>query len=274
MNKLISSLILSVSILAMACDTIPEDKQFLAEKKSVEEIKMLGRSVLLEDYTGIWCTNCPRAAAAAHETQKILSKDVLVIVSIHAGVFSTNSPFNTSVGDEYQKRFYPENSAYPAGIISRTKFNNKLVNIQDDSWKTDILAMLFSEIPNVKLSLQNQYNDIDSTLTVTSSVVSNEKIEQELKLQLWLTESKIKHFQVNGTPKPNEYIHNHVLRDAINGVWGDTVQAKQGEKSVYTNTYSLKGKIWEPKNMDVVGFLYDAKTMQVLYVTEIKLINN
>ncbi|MDR0835926.1 MAG: hypothetical protein LBN11_05030 [Tannerella sp.] len=173
----VNSIILSILILT-ACDTIPEnERSVFSEKKSIEEIEILGRTVLLEDYTGIWCPNCPPAAATALEIQQILSKNVLIIVSIHAGVFSPlSSPFNTSAGDEYQKKFYPENGAYPAGIISRTKFNGKLVNISANgsTWKTDILTKLFSEIPDIKLSLQNHYNTVDSTLTIKSSVISNE----------------------------------------------------------------------------------------------------
>ncbi|MDR0835927.1 MAG: Omp28-related outer membrane protein [Tannerella sp.] len=94
-----------------------------------------------------------------------------------------------------------------------------------------------------------------------------------MKLQLWLTESGIQSFQSHGTPTPDEYIHNHILRDAVNGTWGETVEIKQGETKQVEDSYSLKGKTWKPENMSVVGFIYDAQTMEVFYVTEIPLIS-
>lgn len=271
------TVILLLSFLVSACTEIPEnERSVLVEKYSLEDIAELGRAVLLEDYTGIYCSNCPRATVTANEIKQVLG-EALVIVSIHTGVFSNGSPFNTAVGDAYKNKFYPKDEGYPAGMISRTKFNGLLGNTNDATWKTDILTKLFSDIPKIKLSLSNNYNEADSSFTVTSNITASETWANNLKLQLWLTENGIQHFQVNGIPSAAEYIHNHVLRDAINGTWGEDVTVKVNEATTYTANYTLAGKTWtpansgKPENMHIVGFIYDSKTMEVIDVKEISL---
>jgi hypothetical protein len=262
-------------ILLASCDVIDSENRVVpGDFYTVDESK----TVLLEDFTGVYCNNCPTAAATAQTIKETL-KEQLIIVSVHAGPFATPVPntqdFRTEAGTEYQKRFYPANNSYPAGMVSRTDFDGNVISTDFSKWYTYITERILQVFPMIlKLSLKTSYDANEQNCTVESTIEALSPVAGEIKLQLWLTESHIISPQLSKTGFISDYEHNHVLRDAVNGVWGENVQAGQGEKSVYTNTYSLKGKIWKPENMDVVGFLYDANTMQVLYATETKLINN
>lgn len=271
----VHSIILSILLLT-GCDVIDENNRVFPMDFSDLDVS---KTVLIEDLTGVYCNNCPSAAATAHTIQEALPGKV-VVVSVHTGPFATPMPntqdFRTEAGAAYQKRFYPANNSYPAGIISRTVFDGNIVSTDYSKWNAHTLERLQSQLfPMVlKLTLSPSYSQGDQNCSITSTVDALSPVTAEIKLQLWLVESHIISPQLSKTGIIPDYEHNHVLRDAVNDVWGETVEIRQGESKVYKHAYSLKNKSWIPENIAVVGFIYDANTMQVLYVTETKLINN
>ncbi|MDR1653405.1 MAG: Omp28 family outer membrane lipoprotein [Prevotellaceae bacterium] len=263
-------LLILIQIFA-ACNTIAEEERILPVDKIDSP-----NTVLLEDYTGIRCSNCPAAAAIATAIQQTLGKS-LVVVSIHTGEFATGSPFETEAGEAYRIKFEPE--GYPAGGISRTKVDGKFLQNVPAKWGTSIINRLNAAVPNIKLSMSVNYSENDKTFSVKSQINAADAPPHPLKLQLWLIESGIKYYQVNGTPSPEEYIHNHVLRDAINGTWGENIDISKGEtKEMTSSVYDLNAKTWKPansgkpENMHIVGFIYDSQTMEVIDVKEVELI--
>ena len=48
-----------------------------------------GKTVLIKDFTGARCVNCPAAAEVAHEIQHNLGEDRVFIMSVHAGYLAT-----------------------------------------------------------------------------------------------------------------------------------------------------------------------------------------
>jgi len=63
------------------------------------------RKVVLEEFTGHTCVNCPTASAVAHNLANIY-EDQLVLISVHAGAYSEpesgdfSYDFRTSTGNE------------------------------------------------------------------------------------------------------------------------------------------------------------------------------
>ena len=260
---------LSGVALLSSCDIIPEDERV----KRVENITTV-RPVLLEDFTGQACINCPSATTVAHGLKKALGEN-LIIVSIHAGAFAQKD-FKTVVGDEYQKHFYGDGSdGYPAGMIDRTMVDKDRISTNFLTWGGTVLSRAqLTIVPKFTLDLMADYNETNQSLTVK---VQGKGFEEsaDIKIQLWLTESKIIAFQLSGSELIREYEHNHVLRDAINGTWGEAIDLKAVNDYQFDyvcSNYSLASKKWQPENMHVVGFLYDSKTEEVLHVVEIPLI--
>lgn len=63
--------------------------------------------------------------------------------------------------------------------------------------------------------------------------------------------------------KNRAYIHQHVLRDALNGLWGKKLtfdKTKANQKGVY----DLKNKTWQHQHAYIVCFVYDNKTHEIL----------
>ncbi|MDR2408946.1 MAG: Omp28 family outer membrane lipoprotein [Bacteroidales bacterium] len=257
------------SSLIVSCDVIPEGEKTVI----VENINAV-RPVLLEDYTGQNCINCPRAAARATEIKKALG-DNLIIVSIHTGIFSTRQ-FRTDAGQAYQEYFYPSNEAYPAGMIDRTVFDGDRVSTNDSKWGTYILKRAQElTLPKFELILSADYDPENKSFNVNVQGKGFEEIKNA-KLQLWVTESHIIASQKAVGETIRDYEHNHVLRDAINGIWGSDVEINANTNYQFnyrSEAYSMASKDWIVENMHIVGFIYDSETQGVLYVKEIPLKN-
>ncbi|MCC8145594.1 MAG: Omp28 family outer membrane lipoprotein [Bacteroidales bacterium] len=256
-------------LLSYSCDTIDTDDRFIEMEKP--EIK---NTVLLEDFTGVNCSNCPAAHKYAEDAKKAHGAK-LVIVSIHAGPFSSSS-FQTEAGKKYQEHFYPANNSYPAGMVSRVKWDKGFVETNSSLWSTLINERFIQNYSmNIELELSVNYSEEDNSFTVESIITPLSK-PTDIKLQLWITESNIESPQKDGSNIIPNYIHNHVLRDAVNGIWGEDI-SEIGEIgvpfSMTSISYSLEGKNWKSENLNIVGFIFDKNTEAVLYVTEIPLIN-
>jgi len=270
-NTNISISCLALFILSLSffgCDEIGENDR-------VKEIDRnnINKTVLLEDFTGINCINCPQAHEAARKSKTIIG-DNLVIVSIHAGPFATPN-FKTEAGNAYQERFYPTNDSYPMGIVSRCKFDGSITSVNFSKWNSYILERLFNPyFMDIDLELKVNYSKEDKSFTVESLITPHSAIK-DVKLQLWITENRIIYPQMSEEGRINNYEHNHVLRDAINGIWGESIEKNISMGSSKTHTsqpYSLNGKSWTPENLSIIGFLYDSHTDEIIEVKEIELI--
>lgn len=258
----------------IACDVIDEEDRLIVDNTIPEKPE---KTVLLEDFTGYLCVNCPTAAEEAHKIQKRLGEK-MIIVSIHAGVYAQSSPeYQSEAGNAYLNRFYPEpNGGYPAGMISRKQVDGSLVHTNFLKWETYVMERLNSDFLKGRMfefSISPQYIESSNEIIVSTDIESHNALSG-VHLQLWITESGIVGNQLTSTGYQRDYVHNHMLRDAINGIWGEELEAMEENSEVtLSNTYSLEGKTWDVNNLSIVGFIYDSKTMEVLHVVEKSLID-
>ena len=281
------AIILLITLLSAACDEISDNDRSVFYA-NIEDFKT-EKTVLLEDFTGVNCTNCPRATAMTSDLQNALGEQ-LIVVSIHAGAFATDS-FRTEAGNAYQQFFYPteKNEGYPAAMISRTKQPaDKYIEVNDAKWATLVIKRLISlanpnsQTPDVKLNLTVNYNQNEGSFVVKTSILAPQQPINALKLQLLLTESHIISMQM-GTGGGQNYEHNHILRDAVNGIWGEDISVNVNQTVDYIsekyflsklNTSNAPHNSGKPENMKIVGFIYDNQTKEIIDVKEIPLIDN
>lgn len=93
--------ICAAALSLMACSNIDEDDRFI----EVEPVEVAKR-VLIEDFTGQRCVNCPNASEMIESLQEQYGAENVIAVGIHSGPFSktvTNQPFPlwTETGDYY-----------------------------------------------------------------------------------------------------------------------------------------------------------------------------
>ena len=149
MKKILYSLLLIIPLLWVSCDTIEDDAKLVMQKGETTDttpitVRSSKQRVLLEDFTGWRCTNCP---AAAEKATELISKygENLVVMAVHATTFASPSESNnnldlrTEYGEKWANDF--NCTALPAGMINRTKIESSYA-VNDASWDNHIQNFL------------------------------------------------------------------------------------------------------------------------------------
>lgn len=253
----IKNLFLGVATAAMAmaaasCSNIDEGDRLIYVKPAE-----VGRAILIEDFTGQKCINCPTGTEIINGIVDTYGEDNVIAVGIHSGPlgFAGNSKtvgLMTDTGNEYYTRWDKENKMGQPWVI----FNRKT---SPDSHYNNWAAMvgtIISEKANLSVKIANAYDAATRTLTTT---VGADGVNGTVngKLQVWIVEDGVKALQMMPDGSANkEYVHNHVFRAAVNGTWGEDVTVKEGETTTKQYSYVLP-EAWDADKIAVVAFVYN-----------------
>lgn len=245
-----SALLAAVALLGLtACSNIDESERLVYVKPEVQ-----GRNILIEDFTGQNCVNCPKATAIIEQLQEQYGADTIIAVSIHCGYFGVHNSdkdlgLATDLGDTYYNHWQVESQ--PSGLIDRS---DGLLAMDDWIGKT---AYDLKEAAQINISLANTYHSASNTVDITTELVGSGSTTINGKLQLWVTEDSINAYQLMPDGSRNDaYIHNHVLRAAVNGTWGDDVTVAPGQS--LAKSYEMKlDSSWKANHLYIVAFVYD-----------------
>lgn len=253
----IKNLFLGVATAAMAmaaasCSNIDEGDRLIYVKPAE-----VGRAILIEDFTGQKCINCPTGTEIINGIVETYGEDNVIAVGIHSGPlgFAGNSKtvgLMTDTGNEYYTRWDKENKMGQPWVI----FNRKT---SPDSHYNNWAAMvgtIISEKANLSVKIANAYDAATRTLTTT---VGADGVNGTVngKLQVWIVEDGVKALQMMPDGSANkEYVHNHVFRAAVNGTWGEDVTVKEGETTTKQYSYKLP-EAWNADNIAIVAFVYN-----------------
>ena len=233
----------------VACDRIAEDERLIYEKPEPAQ-----RVVLLEDFTGQRCTNCPKATEVIEQLQETYG-DALVAVGIHGGplAFAGNAKYvglKTDTGDEYYNHWNLEYQ--PVGLVGR----HAPVNYPE--WAAAVKEELAKPAP---LRLDGTAFIEDNVIFIQVNAEGTDGTV-EGKLQVWLLEDNIKALQLMPDGTSNmDYTHNHVLRTTVNGTWGEDFSIKEGETAKRTMTQALESN-WNQEHLSIVAFVYNDSGVQ------------
>lgn len=256
----IKNLFLGVATAAMAmaaasCSNIDEGDRFIeVNPVNPEEV---GRAILIEDFTGQRCVNCPTGTKIINGIVEAYGEDNVIAVGIHSGPlgFAGNSKavgLMTDTGNEYYTRWDKENKMGQPWVI----FNRKTSpDSQYYNWAAQV-STIISEKANLSVNIANAYDADKRTLTTT---VGADGVNGTVngKLQVWIVEDGVPALQMMPDGSANkEYVHNHVFRAAVNGTWGEDVTVKEGETTTKQYSYVLP-EAWVADNIAVVAFVYN-----------------
>jgi len=242
------------------------------------------KKVLIEDYTGHGCVNCPGAAVLAHELDEKFC-DRIVIIGVHAGYFAQpnfeDNPlfaadYTTEAGDTWDTFFGNSAMGNPNGLVDRVEGPTGYV-IYPQSWAGVADARLL-EPAQALITISNDFDKDSKILATTVNTHFQEDMEGDYKLIVCITQDNIVSPQKNNdpeigpTPIDENYVHNHVLRGAINGSWGEILNngGNVDPGADYLKTYSqVFSNDWIPEDCHVVAFVYNEETKEVLQVEEL-----
>ncbi len=278
MKKLLS--ILTVLLfLIYSCDVVQKPYLEQSGQCGHDNLSVPIKKILVEDYTGFKCGNCPEA----HELlQGLINNycDHIVAVSLHVGYFarpSVSPPYNidfrTEAGEEYNEYFGAEAAGLPVGMVDRTEFNgSRLLN--PNAWADAIVSELEKPLL-LDVEVHNTYNDTSRKVNIKVDVAALQDLTANLYLSVWVTEDSIiapqKDYRRN-PPDILNYVHRHVFRGAVNSTWGDQIVNGTLEKgSVLSFSFStVLDTAWNADHCHIVAFVYKYDDKSVLQADEEK----
>lgn len=240
------------------------------------------RVVLLEEFTGVGCTNCPKGS---REIENLLTQfpDNLIAVSIHAGFFADTNIFSFGKYDFRTEEgtflfgYLGPNLGYPAGVVDRIPVNGDM-QIGRNQWASAITNDIQDQ-PAVELSIEKSYNSTTRELVVTIKGIGKESVTGEIRLSVMVTESGIVDAQDDQEADPHivlDYVHNHALRDMFTPAAGATLFQNLIVGQTFSQTYSMiLNDTWVPENMEIVAFasVVNGNTFPVLQAASVHVID-
>lgn len=257
--------ILSFLPLCMFCSCSSLDSKERFQYVEPAEVSM---NVLIEDFTGQLCVNCPKATEMIAQLQDQYGEDVVIPVAIHCGPFkfkgnAKNVGLATDLGDEYWDHWFSSTQGQPVA-----KFNRTITTEDYANWGGELITALSAKT-NVDLNIECEYDEATRNVAIFTSTSGT--AGEKAKLQLWLVEDGIVASQkLPDGSVDKSYVHNHVLRDAINGAWGEEFTFPESFVTFQKN-YTVPENC-NAENCSIIAFVYsDDGGVQQVYKR--KLIN-
>lgn len=289
----LSAMLLSVFAFTISCDKIEEPYVKVIESIDTAACPIpefpaattAVKRVLLEDYTGHTCVNCPSAAILAHNL-KVANGDKLILLAVHAGFFAKPTPggdftydFRSEAGTAWDDFFKVGMVGNPNGMVNRIGYPQSTHIKSPPTWASAVSSALAGE-PLLDLQMINEYDSTERKLCTHIKTRFITSINKNLKLIVVIAESGIIKPQKNNDPNSGvtpvifDYSHSHVLRTAITTTWGSTIaSAGTANPESVVNSYKhiLKDE-YVPENCSVIAFVYDDETKEVLQAIEVDVI--
>lgn len=286
MNNLLFFL-LPILILSMSgCDVIENPDgppapviPFCSDTPSFESPSTPLVKVLLEDYTGHRCGNCPLAAKELHDLQEMYPGQV-VGMAVHAqaaGYFTApktgskfTHDFRNEVSNTLDDFFQVAATGLPKGVINR-KTVNGAYDLPLSTW-----GQVLQQELNLEQRADIQIKSIwDSTTSSLCAFVFVEDISgslpDSLMLSMYLTENNFVNWQADYSIPGEEiefYEHNHILRASLGPIWGKPVKMN-GNSCIISFSKNFEGASWVMSNCNLVAVLQNGFTREVIQVEEI-----
>jgi thiol-disulfide isomerase/thioredoxin len=223
------------------------------------------RVVLVEEFTGIDCVNCPTGSEKL-ELISAQNPGKVLVVGIHAGFFATDhNGFDLRCPDGLAlEQYLGPVQGYPAATINRKIFvGENQLPLGAGQW-AGLINNEICQPPIAELAITTTYNETDSMASVVVDISKglffNENLTHDLALTILITESNIIGYQKTPDGTELSYVHKHVLRDVVSSdAKGDVIISKGNPittQQTVINNYKIPAE-WNPENCHVVAFVHN-----------------
>lgn len=260
MKKLFPICVMSALVmLLMGCDKIDIDnihKPYSGNNGS--------KTVLIKDFTGVRCVNCPEAAETAHELQHQLGEDRVFIMSVHAGFLAMPTGKFPDFRTEEGTLWYNNNAANPLFSVDHVALTegNTLNVSQLDSPVAEALA----EPQIFDIAVENTYDEATRQVRVKNTFSATSDADGKFYATVCLLEDSIVGRQAVPGGIDTAYVFRNVFRGTLNGAEG--MMVSNGSLYVndeFTSTFSMA--IDSAYNVDqcyIMTYLYDYETGKII----------
>jgi hypothetical protein len=238
------------------------------------------RKVLVEEFTGGMCANCP---AARTLLQGIVdnSNDRVIPMEIHIFNFQQSNPatkegakydFRTQDGTDISVQYYGTINQMPSAGINRVGATDPERLLLAGKWANAITQELAKPSP-VNLEVTSAVADGKATIKVKTTYV--QAVDKKQLLSLAILEDDIVDVQEFPDSFDHNYTFHHTLRDFLTPVAGQAFLADLATKkagTVYERTFIYDvPAAWKPENCKVVAFIHNEIDREVVQAASTKL---
>lgn len=299
------AVLLSATLAALpACDVIENPQPVkitsaltFTEQSRLDSVELkspapaLTQNVLIEDYTGQYCGNCPRAAHMADSLHQRYPGRVLVtevhVTDYFAAPRLPHFPIDFRVPVVSQlvdQTFDLSNRGLPQGAVNRTLFaaasNDPVATYS--LWPAVVTAQL-ALAPTVELRATPLFNKVSRKLTLkVATKYLTAQPGRTMRLGVIVVEDSLigaqKDYRLNRVQFPEQtddaFVHHNVMRAALTGTFGtqQVVGPTAGQQFGDYLGFQMPGaSVWNDRKCSVIVYVADANTRQIVQATQVKL---
>jgi hypothetical protein len=283
----------SFILIITSCDVVEGPYEIDTGNITPTDTNTYVKKILIEDFTGHTCQNCPSAARELEAIHEVYG-DQIIGLALHvstgfAGPWTGSGKFEydfrTKWGTEWDNFFNISNSGLPRGMVNRAGYPN-LHKLGKNEWLAAVITELEKEI-DFGISITTNYTENEGVITINTEILNN--IDGDYNLVVCLSESNIINWQKDGAEDVENYEHNHALRSLLSdenlSTSSNYATADNIEKTISVNLSTLEqfninysqntaelgnGNAggWDASNMTVIAYIYDNTTQEILQVEE------
>jgi len=265
---------------------LAEDTTYVAPTVDPAE----NRKVLIEELTGVTCTNCPKGAQVL---EKLLedNPDGLVVMSFHTGIFSDPIPgksiqnFQTAEARSLRDKLWGTPGAYPASLFDRLPINTSsstpLFVEGPDSWAAFFAQDKAQSATPLNLAVTSVYNETAGQYDITVTVKYTQGVTADHALNVFLSQDSIIDVQeYSPSVYDTAYVFNHVVRKALTDpVYGRIIAKGQDKIAGRVYIYRTSVKIdpadavqqyWKAEHMHVTAFVSVANNLNDFHIVQVR----
>lgn len=239
--------------------------------------------VLLEEYTGASCVNCPDGHAIVREILNQYGNKV-VAVGLHPKGNVLAAPVHD--GEDFtteEARLIGNNfrvSSLPSATIDRKEFDGSVVQGRF-VWKQKIESIVNNPV-RVNAKSRVYFDDLAGKQVLELEFTLLEDIAENLNFSIMMIENKLDAPQKNGSEVIESYEHEHVLRKMLTNALGNGLTKSPEDGGGYKKGRVFLKRIeledfsrtkYKAENLYFVSFITNASNSEVIQTTIAKVKN-
>ncbi len=246
-------------------------------------------NVLVEEFTGQSCSNCPAAHELLTEIQHAHEPGRINVIGLYfEGITQTRPPhdakydFRNAQAKLIATDVYSGVSSIPAGGVERVAIGGT-IKLDRSVWTSTIESRLNVPSP-VNLKIESEYNATDSIASIRATLVYTSKVDFPHNISIVVVEDSIIDKQEYPSTHPvhpgydEAYLFTNVFRGMVTSApYGDpvltSVTAKEPGRAFIKNfKYKLTNAL-NPANCRVIAFINSTKSgdPQIIQSAQVKL---
>ena len=276
MIKYIGGCVLAGLLLTfVSCDTIKEQDRKVLFTGSISG----ERTVLLEEFTGVRCVNCPIAANEAHKLQEFFGEN-LIVVSLFpqtptglTDIAPGDPDVRTEEAEAYAREFNVDQ--FPNGMVNRQSV------LAWESWGGAVAEVVSGGDNYASMTMSVALDEEELQVSLSGRFEQEYKSAGVINVIVMVLGDSIVTRQLGAT-NPAAHVQNHVLITTLSDVWGDRVASSspsagtEFSAAYHTSIDPLLLELRDNKKLSVdkltvVAALVDAGSKEVLQAVQVHL---